>query len=131
LRRSDATWWYRATILALFGALWAGLGVRSASAAGCHVADRPTLGLTFSWETTPERVAAPVATARPTPLVRRTPCSDAVPGPKAPDVSAASSAVVPRNRSNSPAWSEAFAAAEPGLSSRLHAARLDRPPRPI
>jgi hypothetical protein len=49
---------------------------RSAQASGCHAQDRPTLGLSFDWESQTRADALPLATtARPAPRYVPIPCS--------------------------------------------------------
>ncbi|MDR3636470.1 MAG: hypothetical protein P4L84_21885 [Isosphaeraceae bacterium] len=121
----------RAASLALFGVLWFILGARPARAEGCHVADRPTLGLTFSWEAGSERAAVPPPTIQTIPLVRRPPCSQATPGPKLPELLISSCALLTRTTSAVPGLSGPLAAPPRGLTSCLLATRLDRPPRVV
>jgi len=51
VNRAEHSLWCR-LVLTLFGVLWAACGTKPANAMGCHIEERPTLGLTQPWETT-------------------------------------------------------------------------------
>ena len=69
----------RLAALALLGLAAGSIGVREASAMGCHVEEKPILGLSTSWDdlTRPIGIAE---TPHPAPRVARLPCSADLPG---------------------------------------------------
>ena len=72
----------RVAAFALLGMIWAFADARPARAMGCHVADRPTLGLSDPWGFTSlaEGATTGLLADRPTPRVFPKPCSGDVPG---------------------------------------------------
>ena len=69
----------RLAALALIGLAAGAIGVREASAMGCHVEEKPTLGLSTTWDD----LARPIGIAESThslPRVARMPCSADLPG---------------------------------------------------
>src|SRR4051812_308280 len=71
---------YRVALLALFGALGVLVDARPAHAMGCHVGDRPVLGLSTAMESAISGQADTARIAHPSPRLRPLPCSGDIPG---------------------------------------------------
>jgi len=128
--RSGLDFGFRVVVVAL---AWVAvtLGSRPASAAGCHVRERPVLGLTFSEELGGGHPATPEAhaDARP-PAFVPIPCSGETPSSTAGDTPAPPSATRPSADQTPPAPGGVTPPyADRCAKPRLDAERLDRPPR--
>jgi hypothetical protein len=127
--RTGPTLWSRGLSIALFWAIGMTLGARPAHSAGCHAPERPTLGLSFSWEL--ERPPAPTIDRHDSPAPRYVPipCSGETPGTTVRDGSAHPVAALFVARFEPAPTCFRLVSAPSSLRLQFRHSRLDRPPR--
>ena len=127
--RAEPAIFVRGSVLLLAAVICQLGGARTARAAGCHVADRPLLALTPTWE---RELAINLGSAPPVlapPVLTHPPCQGEVPRLLEPAGTAAAASWEELVAIDRPARSPLIPAGPPCAYCQPLTLRLDRPPR--
>ncbi len=109
--------------------VWSSLGARSARAAGCHVPERPVLGVRPAWDSQRHVEAWAITNAPAPPILERVPCSAEVLHPPVATPMSTGAADLGAAGFEPAIHSESLHAGDDAEILPPHRFRLDRPPR--
>lgn len=129
MTRTGRELWFRIVAFALLWVLGLAWDGRCANASGCHAPERPTLGLSASWDRDTDLPLVLDPAPRREPRFVPIPCPGETPGRIGVDRSAQPVALPAEGEPLALSSSTSNPVAPTPLEFRLQCTRLDRPPR--